>query len=165
MISPLVTGVSFSAFCWRRPRICCSRSWSRAVCFPRCPGSFGPCARAAWTQHRGQSNAFVRVLMETRILERDSAIWLTNAIGWHRQSSRRKFGSRIKICRLDLKSKTVRSVVRWCRGGALALQLCLPTFSGLQCKSSYAGQWCLVFSLCALALLWFLAARLDRPFI
>jgi hypothetical protein len=68
LISPLMTGVSSSVFCWIQPHICCTRSRSWAICFPRCPGSSSLCARAAWTRNHGQSNALVSALIETGIL-------------------------------------------------------------------------------------------------
>jgi hypothetical protein len=45
MITSLVTGVSSSTFCGIQSRSCLSQSWSRAICFPRWPGSSSQCPK------------------------------------------------------------------------------------------------------------------------
>jgi hypothetical protein len=67
LISPLMTVVSPSPFCWIQSRILCSRLWSSAICFPRRPDSSSPSTRTSWTQDPGDSNALVKELIETAI--------------------------------------------------------------------------------------------------
>jgi hypothetical protein len=54
-------------------------------------------------------------------------------------------GPSVKICRLGLKSKTVRGVARWYWGGARPARPYLPIVFGLQCNRHFVGQWYLVF--------------------
>jgi hypothetical protein len=68
LISVLLTGVRFSEYCWSQSSIDCSRSWSRAVCFPRCPGDSNLWARVDCTAFHGHANALASALIEVGIL-------------------------------------------------------------------------------------------------
>jgi hypothetical protein len=144
--------MSCAAFCRIESRMCYSRSWLKAACFPRCPSSSSPCHRGAWIGNRGQSNSLVSALILTDILGRASGMSLTYAVRWHHNSSRRKSGSPYGSSQTFPGEQNSSRRGKMISMGALAPRPVLATFSGLQWNRHFARGLCLVFLSCGLAL-------------